>query len=254
MGSILADQISQLMQGGQIVLQCLFETFVGSGQQAEAGGVTISITAATDELGQPVPTAGEGTPVQVTSQGVSTVDSSLYTFTYAAAADQAPGDYLVTWAGQVAGVQQTWQQTITVTLMPTGSPAPGVYATMAQYRDEREDHATPDWLVRKNLRLASRIIRHATIGAVYDHTPNGMPAQGVTAQAFMEACCAQVEFLIDDNDPTGVKRQYTSTSMGGVNLTRAPQTAALVFPPLAPEAAMILHNYGVLGVAVLVDW
>jgi hypothetical protein len=42
--------------------------------------------------------------------------------------------------------------------------------------------------------------------------------------------------------------------MGDVSLTRAAQTAGLAFPPLAPEAAMIPHNYGVLGVAVLVDW
>lgn len=254
MGSILADQISQLMQGGQIVLQCMFETFVGSNQQAQAGGVTISITAATDGSGNPVPTAGNGTPVAATADGVSTIDSCLYTYTYAAAADQAPGDYLVTWSGQVAGVTQTWQQTITITLMPTGSPAPGVYATVGQYRAEREDQATPDWLVSKELRRASRVIRHATIGAVYAHTPNGMPATGVVAQAFMEATCAQTEFQIADNDPAGVKRQYTSTSMGGVSMTRAPTTAALVFPPVAPEAAMILHNYGVLGVAVLVDW
>jgi hypothetical protein len=53
-GSLLADELSQLMQGGQIVLQCMFETFVGSDQQAEAGGVTISITAATDSTGQTV--------------------------------------------------------------------------------------------------------------------------------------------------------------------------------------------------------
>jgi hypothetical protein len=230
MGSLLADQLSQLMQGGQIVLQVMFETFVGSDQQAEAGGVTISITAATDSTGQPVPTAGSGTPVPATGDGITTIDSCLYTFTYAATADQAPGDYLVTWAGTVAGVVQTWQQTITITLPLTGAPAPGVYATVAQYRGEREDQATPDWLVSKEIRRASRIIRHATIGAVYDHTPNGMPAQGVTAQAFMEATCAQVEFNIADNDPTGVKRQYTSTSMGGVSLTRAAQTAALTMP------------------------
>lgn len=130
------------MQGGQIVLQCMFETFVGSDQQTEAGGLTISIIAATDNTGQLVPTAGSGTPVPSTSDGITTVDSCLYTFTYNAAADQAPGDYLVTWSGTVAGVMQTWQQTITLPL--TGSPARGVYATVAQYRGEREDHATPD--------------------------------------------------------------------------------------------------------------
>lgn len=255
MGSILADQISQVMQGGQIILQVMFETFVGSDQQAEAGSVTIAISAATDpSTGLPVPTAGSGTPVAATSENVTTIDQCLYTYPYNVAADQAPGDYLVTWTGTVAGVQQTWQQTITVTAMPTGSPAPGVYASTAQYRAQRLDQATPDWLIQKNLMLASRVIRHATIGAVYDHTPNGMPAQGVTAQAFMEATCAQAEFQIADNDPTGVKRQYTSTSMGGVNLTRAAATAATTFPPLAGEAAMILHTYGVLGVAVLVDW
>lgn len=149
MGSLLADQLSQLMQGGQIVLQVMFETFVGSDQMAEAGGVTISITAATDSTGQPVPTAGQGTPLPATGDGITTVDSCLYTFTYAAAADQAPGDYLVTWSGMVAGVQKTWQQTITITLPMTGAPAPGVYATVVQYRVSARTRPPPTGSSRK---------------------------------------------------------------------------------------------------------
>jgi hypothetical protein len=247
-GSILLDQISQVVQGGQLTVQVMFETFVGSGFEAGAGDVTVEISAAA------VPTGGEGTPVPVTSENVTTVDGSFYSYVFDCPADQPPGDYLVTWTGVVGGAPQTWTSTISVEAIPTGAPSPGVYATVAQYRAETEDQITPEMLVRKWLRKASKVIDHATIGAVYAHTPNGMPTDGIVIQAFMQATCAQAEFMIADNDPTGVKRQYQSTSMGGVSLTRAQGTTGLVFPPLAPEAAMILHTAGVLGVAVLIDW
>ena len=104
MGSILSDQISQLVQGGQIVLQVMFESFAGSGFAAQASSVAISIAAATDGTGQPTPGAGQGTPVGPTSENVTSIDQALYTFVYTADWDQAPGDYLVTWPGVVEGV------------------------------------------------------------------------------------------------------------------------------------------------------
>jgi len=245
-GSIFYDEPMQVLQGGQITLHCMFETYIGSGQAAPASDVTITITAAAN--------GATGTPVPQTSADVTSNDSVTWNYTYACAADQATGDYLVTWAGTVDGTVQTWQSTVSVYAIPTGSPAPGVYATVAQYRNETGDQATPVSRVEVMLRKATRVIDHHTMGAVYEHTPNGMPSAAVVIQAFMQATCAQAEFMIADNDPTGVKRQYTSTSMGGVSLTRAPGTTGMPFPPLAPEAAMILHTAGVLGVAVLSDW
>ena len=84
MGSILSDQISQLVQGGQIVLQVMFESFAGSGFAAQASSVAISIAAATDGTGQPTPGAGQGTPVGPTSENVTSIDQALYTFVYTA--------------------------------------------------------------------------------------------------------------------------------------------------------------------------
>lgn len=246
MGSIFFDSPMSVVQGGQITLHCMFETFTGSGQVAAASNVTISITAAAS--------GAEGTPVPQTSAGVTNVDSVTWNYTFACDPAQATGDYLVTWSGTVNGQPQTWRSAVSVMAIPTGAPAPGVYATAEQYRSETGDEATPLSRVQVMLRKASRAIDHHTMGAVYEHTPNGMPTAAVVIQAFMQATCAQAEFMLADNDPTGVKRQYTSTSMGGVSLTRAPQTVALPFPPLAPEAAMILHTAGVLGVAPLVDW
>jgi hypothetical protein len=245
-GSIFYDVPTQVLQGGRITLRVMFERYVGSGFQAPASDVTIQITAAAS--------GATGTPVPQTSDGLVTVDSCIYSYEYACAAGQEPGDYLVTWTGTVDGTVQTWQSTVSVYAIPTGSPAPGVYATVAQYRNETGDDATPLRKVEVTLRKASRDIDHHTMGAVYEHTPNGMPSAAIVIQAFMQATCAQAEFRIADNDPTGVKRQYQSTSMGGVSLTRAPNTTGMPFPPLSPEAAMILHTAGVLGVAVLVDW
>jgi len=143
-GSILLDQISQVVQGGQLTVQVMFETFVGSGVEAGAGDVTVEISAAA------VPTGGEGTPVPVTSENVTTVDGSFYSYVFDCPADQPPGDYLVTWTGVVGGAPQTWTSTISVEAIPTGAPSPGVYATVAQYRafctaTKREMPKAPSW-------------------------------------------------------------------------------------------------------------
>lgn len=175
------------MQGRQIVLQVMFETSVGSDQMAEAGGMTISITAATDSTGQPGPDRRPGHAPP--GHGRRDHYRRFVPLHVHLCRRGGPGPRRQPgpWSGMVAGVQQTWQQTITITLPMTGAPAPGAYATVAQYCGEREDHATPDWLVSKEIRRASRIIRHATIGAVYDHTPSGVTSTGIVIQTFMEA-------------------------------------------------------------------
>lgn len=245
---ILGNQISDVVQGGQVVLVTRFETFIGSGFNTPASGVTVGITQ-TGLAG-----SGTGTLVPTTSAGITTVDSSSYQYVFNCPAATAAGDYLVTWTGVVAGVTQTRQQTLTVAAIASGAPAPGGYATVAQYRAQTQDLNTPDSRVLVNLQRASEDIDLHTIGAVYAVNANGMPTDAMVIDAFMRACCAQCQFLLADNDPTGVKRQYTSTSIGGVSQARAAAVTALPMPPLAPRAASILHVAGVLSAAPLVNW
>jgi hypothetical protein len=60
--------------------------------------------------------------------------------------------------------------------------------------------------------------------------------------------------MIADDDATGVKRQYTSRSFGGASASRAPSVTAMTFPPLAPQAAAILHTAGISPSAALISW
>lgn len=246
--TILGSQPSDVLQGAQITFSQMFETFPGSGQGGTASAVTISVTAAT------TPGAGAGTPVPATSAGVVALSVSLYQFLWSCPAVQAVGDYLVTWSGTVGGQTVTYQQTVTVASVASGSPAPGVYATVNQYRAWSGDQFTPYDSVSVILRRASEAMDHYTIGAVYATNANGMPTDPMLIDVMMRATSAQCQFMLADNDPTGVKRQYSSTSMGGVSTSRAAAMTALTFPPLAPQAAAILHTAGVLGSAALISW
>jgi hypothetical protein len=252
---ILGNAQSDVRQGGQIIFSQLFETYPGSGQGDTASGVQIGITAATDPAtGAPTPGAGSGTPLATTSAGVIALSASQYQYTWTCPPDQAPGDYLVTWSGTVTEGPVTYIQTVTVAVIPTGAPAPGVYATVAQYQAWSGDTVTPASLVSTTLMRASEAMDHYLVGAVYAVNANGMPTDPMVLDTFMRATCAQCAFMLADNDPTGVKRQYQSTAMGGVTLTRAQGAAMLPFPPLAPQGAAILHASGVLGSAALIAW
>jgi hypothetical protein len=154
----------------------------------------------------------------------------------------------------VNGVQQTYVSTVTVAAVASGSPAPGVYASVAQYRARTGDAFTPDAMVFSMLQLASEAMDHYLIGAVYRTNANGMPTDPMLIDVLVRATCAQAQFMLADNDPTGVKRQYSSTSMGGVSTSRVAAMTAMPFPPLAPQAAAILHAAGVLGSAALINW
>ena len=68
------------------------------------------------------------------------------------------------------------------------------------------------------------------------------------------ATCALCQYLLADIDPTGVKHQYTSTIVGGVQAVRVPSTLAPQFPLLGPRAAQILHVSGVLPSAAMIAW
>lgn len=245
---ILGNAQSDVRQGGQITLSQMFETYPGSGQGGTASGVTITIAAAS------TPGGGEGTPVATTPSGVQALSASQYQYVWTADPGQDAGDYLVTWAGTVAGVVLTYLQTVTVAAIPSGAPAPGVYATMAQYQQWSGDAVTPASVVGPMLMRASEAMDHYLIGAVYAVNANGMPTDPMVIDAFMRATCAQAAWMLADNDPTGVKRQYQSTSMGGVALSRAQGATMNPFPPLGPQAAAVLHAAGILGSAALISW
>jgi len=255
-GSIIDGyEQSDVLQGGQLALSQGFETYVGSGFPAAASDVTIGITAATDPAtGLPAPGAGTGTPVATTSDGIIPVSQSFYRYYWNCPQDQATGDYLVTWTGTVNATGVEYVQAVTVAAMATGVPAPGVYASIAQYRAWSRDQFTPDDLVDMYLQRASEDMDVALIAAVYPTNNNGMPTDPMVIDVFQRACCAQCAWLIADNDPHGIKRQYSSTSMGGVSQTRVAGLTATTFGPLAPRAASILHTAGVLPSAVLVSW
>lgn len=245
---ILGNQQSDVRQGAQITLSQLFETYPGSGQGGTASGVTVGITAAT------TPGGGSGTPLAPTSTGVVPLSVSLYQYVWSCPMTQATGDYLVTWSGTVSGQTVSYVSTVTVAAVASGSPAPGVYASVAQYRAWSGDQFTPDALVSTMLQRASEAMDNYLIGAVYAVNANGMPTDPMLIDVLMRATSAQCQFMLADNDPTGVKRQYSSTSMGGVSTSRVAAMTAMTFPPLAPQAAAILHAAGVLGSAALINW
>jgi hypothetical protein len=114
--------------------------------------------------------------------------------------------------------------------------------------------ATPVSRVLVMLRRASEDLDMALVAAVYPVNANGMPTDPMVIGLLMRACCAQCQFLLADNDPSGIKRMYSSTSMGGVSQTRVPSMTGLQMPPLAPRAAQILHVGGVLPSAPLISW
>lgn len=245
---MLGTQQSDVLQGAQITLSQLFETYPGSGQGGTASGVTVAVSAAT------TPAAGAGTPVPQTSTGVTPLSASLYQYVWSVPTSQALGDYTVTWSGTVNGVVHAYASTVTVAAVASGSPAPGVYASVTQYRAWSGDAFTPDDLVSVMLQRASEAMDHYLIGAVYATDGNGMPTDAMLINVLVRATSAQCQFMLADNDPTGVKRQYSSTSMGGVSTSRVAAMTAMPFPPLAPQAASILHAAGVLGSAALINW
>ena len=146
--TILGNQPSDVLQGAQITLTQLFETFPGSGEGGVASGVTVGIEAAT------TPGGGKGTPLTPTSAGVVARSDSLYQYVWACAATQELGDYLVTWSGTVSGQTLTYINTVTVAAVASGSPAPGVYAKVDQYRAWSRAQFTPATHVSPLLRRA----------------------------------------------------------------------------------------------------
>lgn len=231
-----------VLPGGKITLEVIFQTYQWSGAKQPVSGTQITIA----------PAAGGSAVVGPTSAGVVSVDSATYSYDWYPPSSTAPGDYLVTWTATGTG-PLAYTQVVTVSAPPQEAPAPGVYATLAQYRSYTLDQLTPDYLVNGWLRQASEVIDWVLIAAVYPTDADGMPTNPMHIDVFMRATCRQAQYMIAGGDPTYVKPKFSSTSMGGVSQTRSPRGLAIL-PDLAPQAAVILQTAGVLGAAPLVNY
>jgi hypothetical protein len=238
-----SDIYQAVVPGGSVTFQQMFETSFGSGIEQPVTGVTVTITLA----GSPPPLLGP------TSAGVVAIDTATYSYTWNPAATVAPGNYLAAFTGTGPNGPIVYTQAVLVASPPSPVPMPGVYATLAQYQAWSGDSVTPASLVTPTLQRASEVLDYYLKGAVYATDADSMPTDAGVIDVFMRATCAQCQFMIALNDPAFVKSQYASTSMGGVALTRS-QAAQGRMVPLAPMAAVILGNAGVLPGAPLINW
>jgi hypothetical protein len=238
------DNFTYVLPGGQVTLTAVFQTYAWSGVEQPVSGVQITIT----------PVAGGAAVIGPTSAGITQVDEATYTYQWEPPLAIAPGDYQVQWAAATPSGVAPVSLVVTVVALPSESPSPGVYATIAQYQAWSGDLATPPSIVTTTLRRASEVLDLYLVGAVYPADADGMPTNPSHIDLFMRACCAQTQFELANNDPALVKSQYASTSMGGVSQTRTASAQGQRLPPLAPRAAAILQTGGALGTATLVNW
>jgi len=238
------DNFTYVLQGGQVTLTTVFQTYAWSGVEQPVSGVQITIA----------PVTGGSAVFGPTSAGIIEVDEATYQYVWQPSPTLTPGDYQVTWTAATPSGMPPSLLVVTVVALPSQTPSPGVYATVAQYQEESGDLITPPPRVAVLLRKASRVIDLALVGAVYPTDGDDMPTDPSHINLFMRATCAQVEYMIADNDPTGVKTQYSSISFGGMNSVRSPRAQGAVLPKLAPEAAAILQIDGALGTAPLTGW
>jgi len=245
-----ANSSSDVFPGGSLTLNVQFETFVNSGQACEASGVTIGITASG------APDSGTGTPVATTSTGVSELGMGLFAYTWNVPASQTSGTYLVTWTGTRASdsTSITYTQSANVAPDPEAVPLPGVYASVAEYRAWSGDTWTPAQIITTKLQRATEDIDVALVAAVYRTDADGMPLDPQLMNVLVRATSAQCQYLLANNDDAGIKREFSSTSVGGVSAVRSQRMQGLALPPLAPRALAILRVAGVLPAAPLVNW
>lgn len=245
-----ANASSDVFPGGQLELLTQFETSMNSGQACAASDVTIGITqsGAAD--------SGIGTPVATTSEGIIELGMGLEQYYWSVPENQVPGSYLVTWTGIRASdnTQVTYSQLAMVAANPEAVPQPGLYASVKQYRDWSGDHGTPAQIIQVKLQRASEDMDLALVAAVYRTDADGMPLDPQLANVLVRATSAQVQWLLGDNDDAGVKRQYASTNVAGVSMSRTRSSQGGALPRLCPRALSILRVNGVLPAAPLLNW
>lgn len=103
------------------------------------------------------------------------------------------------------------------------------------------------WLARdpgadapRLLQQATREVDHFLIGCTYNVDVNGNPTDAATIQAFNDACCAQVEWWLQNGDEFGDLSRIGSYSIEGIAVTfKEPP------PGIAPRAKQILRVAGI---------
>lgn len=248
--ALYPNAASAAVPGGSVSLSVLFESFNGSGVPVSGGDVTITIAASGAVDG------GTGTPVATTSSGIVQNGPGSYLFVWSVPGSQAAGSYLATWSGVRASdnTAVSFTQAVLVAALPASVPLPGVYATVQQYQAWSGDTLTPAAIVTTKLMRATEDIDVALVGAVYATDADNMPTSAALLGVLARATAAQCQYLIASNDDTGIKREFSSTNVGGVQLTRAASMQAPTFTPLCNRALQILHVEGVLPSAPLVNW
>jgi hypothetical protein len=89
---------------------------------------------------------------------------------------------------------------------------------------------------------------------VYRVDADGMPLDAGLVNVLVRATSAQAQYIIAVNDDANVKREYASTTVAGVAMSRAGGMQSMALPPIAPQALAILRVAGVLPAAPLVNW
>jgi hypothetical protein len=248
--AVYENASSDVLPGGSIEFQAQFETYLNSGIQCEATGVTIAITASG------APDSGSGTPVAATSTGIAELSMGLFSYTWDVPAGTAPGSYTVTWTGTRASdsTSVAYSQNVQVAPDPEEAPEPGVYASVAQYRNWSGDTWTPAGIISVKLQRATEDIDVALVAAVYRTDADGMPLDPQLINVLVRATSAQCQYLIAQNDDAGIKREYASTNVGGVTAVRSAKMQGMALQPIAPRALAILRVEGALPAAPLINW
>ena len=110
--------------------------------------------------------------------------------------------------------------------------------------------------VNAKLRRASIVIEGMTRLSVYPTDEDGMPSDLDHLEAFRDATCAQLDWWGDTDDVTGAESQAGPTKIGSVSFGGsgasggAANTKSAATSRLAPEAAEILRNAGLISSAV----
>ena len=173
---------------------------------------------------------------------------------------QAPGSYLVDvdgrWLSDNTSVT-TYVQAVNVAASFRESvPAARPFTTSVDhpYRNWSGDTWTPAEIIQVKLQRATEDIDVALVAAVYRTDADGMPLDPQLANVLVRATSAQVQYLLANNDDSGIKREYSSTNVGGVSATRSAKMQGGALPPLAPRALAIMRVAGILPSAPLVNW
>ena len=245
-----SNAASDVFPGGETLFEVQFETYMNSGLSCGVSGVTIGIAASGAVDG------GLGTPLPVTGDGITVQGMGLCTYAWSVPEDISPGSYVVTWTGirDTDSMTVTYTQAVNVAADPAAVPLPGVYASVAQFRNWSGDLGTPSQRVQVALQRASEQMDMALVAAVYRVDADGMPHDAGLVNVLVRATSAQAQYIIAVNDDANVKREYASTTVAGVAMSRAAGMQSMALPPIAPQALAILRVAGVLPAAPLINW